>query len=66
MPFIEGEKNELDGEKKEQDAQDIEEAHFRASFLLDHETYRKEVWLPYKLFRGSNDNERFMSETILE
>lgn len=24
------------------------------------------MWLPYKLFRGSTDNERFLSQSILE
>jgi uncharacterized protein (DUF2225 family) len=65
IPFVFPDKEEHN-EKKDQEVVDFEEAHFRQQFILEHEQYRREVWLPFKLFRGSNDNERFLSETILE
>lgn len=61
IPFILQENDELTMAKKEQDPAGLEEAHFRSQLILDHEQYRKDVWLPYKLFRGSADNERFLS-----
>lgn len=54
------------GDKKEQTLQELEEQHFRESFILDHEQYRKDVWEPLKMFRGQYDNERFFSESILD
>lgn len=34
--------------------------------MLDHEIYRNQVWEPLKLFRGNDDNNRFLSNTILD
>lgn len=66
IPLIFNEKDELSVEKKEKDIVDMEENFLRQKFIFEHERYRQEVWLPYKLFRGNHDNERFLSETILE
>lgn len=44
----------------------MEESYLRSQFIYEHERYRQEIWLPFKLFRGDNDNERFLSETILD
>jgi hypothetical protein len=66
IPLIFTEKDPLSTEKKEKDLVDMEESYLRQHFIFEHERHRQEVWLPYKLFRGSNDNERFLSETILE
>lgn len=65
LPLIFAEKDELKT-KKEEDLAEIEEEHLRKQMILDHEQYRRDVWLPFKLFRGNFDNERFMSESILE
>lgn len=51
---------------KDQTLGQIEEAHFREQTILDHEQYRKDVWEPNKLFRSNTDNERFLSDSILE
>jgi len=32
--------------------------------MLDHETFRNEVWLPNKLFRSQRDNEFHLSSSI--
>jgi len=65
IPFIEKE-DELIKEKKELDLGNYEELHFREQVILDHEQSRREMWEPYKLFRGRNDNERFLSESIMD
>ena len=33
--------------------------------MLDHEIHRNQVWEPLKLFRGNDDNNRFLSNSIL-
>lgn len=65
LPFIFADKDELKP-KQDEDLALIEELYLRNQMILDHEQYRKDVWLPYKLFRGTYDNERFMSESILD
>ena len=66
IPFIFSEKNEEGVDKQEEDIAQTEQELMKEQLVLDHEKYRHEVWMPYKLFRGSNDNERFLSESILD
>ena len=40
--------------------------HFNGQINLDHEQIRRDFWEPNKLFRGKNENERFLSESILD
>jgi hypothetical protein len=45
---------------------ELEEEFFRNKLITEHETFRNDTWLSFKLFRGHNDNERFQSENILD
>jgi len=65
VPMLEHD-SEVITDKKEQNLNDLEELHFREHIMLDHEQYRKDVWEPLKLFRGRYDNERFLSESIMD
>jgi hypothetical protein len=58
--------NDVIDEKKEEDLPALDEHHFREQVIFDHEQYRKDVWEPLKRFRGPYDNERFLTESIME
>lgn len=45
--------------------QQLEENLVRESFLIEHETYRKDTWEPLKHFRSKYDAEFPISESIL-
>ena len=38
----------------------------REKVILDHETYRKDVWEPLRHYRSRYDSERVLSESIFE
>lgn len=63
VPFL---KQESKPDQKEETLAQIEESVFREQQFFQHEMHRKQVWEPMKLFRGSTDNERFISESILD
>lgn len=63
-PFLDLDQADIDSKEKTLGL--IEETHFREQVLLQHEQFRREVWEPLKLFRGRNDNERPLSENILD
>ena len=65
IPFVQKEEDIIK-EKKEEDLNTFEEMHFREKIILDHEQSRREMWEPFKLFRGRNDNSRFLSESIMD
>lgn len=58
--------NTKDPENKNETIGSIEEQRFRGQVMLDHEIHRNQVWEPLKLFRGNDDNNRFLSATILD
>lgn len=71
VPFIVKESDDIviGEENRNDDNQslaELEEEFFRKKLIMEHETFRNDTWLSYKLFRGHNDNERFQSENILD
>jgi hypothetical protein len=70
VPFIIKESDDIViGEnRKDEDKSlaELEEEFFRNKLITEHETFRNDTWLSFKLFRGHNDNERFQSENILD
>ena len=45
---------------------DADEKYVREKVILDHETYRKDVWEPLRHYRSRYDSERVLSESIFE